>query len=140
MREASEPVEAFSIDIHVNQFKIRCCIAYGCQETAKEEEKSEFWKYLDEEVIEAKKYGAGLIIQCDGNLWAGNKLIPGDPRPQNRNGKLLESLLDRNPNMTVVNSLPICEGKITRSRVKSGKLEESILDFFIIIKQSKPSV
>lgn len=140
VREASEPVEAFSIDIHVNQFKIRCCIAYGCQETAKEEEKSEFWKYLDEEVIEAKKYGAGLIIQCDGNLWAGNKLIPGDPRPQNRNGKLLESFLDRNPNMTVVNSLPICEGKITRSRVKSGKLEESILDFFIVCESVLPFV
>ena len=42
--------------------------------------------------------------------------------------------------MTVVDSLPICEGKITRSRVKSGKLEESILDFFIVCESFLPFV
>ena len=52
--------------------------------------KNDFWAYLDEEVSEAKESGAGLIIQFDGNLWAGNKLVPNDPRNQNKNGKLFE--------------------------------------------------
>ena len=52
-----------------------------------------FWNYLDEKVIEASSTGAGLIIQFDGNLWAGDKIIPNDPRSQNRNGKLFEQFL-----------------------------------------------
>ena len=68
--------------------KIRCCVAYGCQESDTIDKKEEFWRYLDEEVDEAAKEGAGLIIQFDGNLWAVDGLVPGDPRQQNKNGKL----------------------------------------------------
>ena len=35
-------------------------------------------------------------------------------------------------NLTVVNSLSLCEGAITRRRMKNGILEESILDFFLL--------
>jgi hypothetical protein len=87
--------------------------------------------HLDKEVKAAKESGAGFILQFDGNLWAGTGLIPGDPRPQNRNGKLFQEFLDRN-DLTVVNSLPICKGLITRKRSKDGKLEESILDVFVV--------
>ena len=34
--------------------------------------------------------------------------------------------------MTVVNSLPLCEGKITRVRVYENKSEESTIDFFVV--------
>ena len=37
-----------------------------------------------------------------------------------------------NPNLTVVNNLSICEGKITRRRKTLKKNEEAILDFFIV--------
>ena len=120
--------------------KIRCCVAYGCQETDSVDKKDDFWKYLDEEVGEATKTGAGLVIQLDGNLWAGSHIIPNDPRPQNRNGKLFEQFLTRNSHLTVVNSLDVCEGLITRSRFRSGKLEESVLDFFVVCHLVLPHI
>ena len=68
----------------------------------------------------------------DANVWAGSSLIPGDPNPQNNNGKLFEEFLRRNPNLTVVNKLMLCEGLITRIRCAKNKIEKSILDFFIV--------
>ena len=119
--------------------KIRCCAAYGPQENDKIENKEVFWKYLDEDVLAAKDAGAGFILHCDGNLWAGRGIIPGDPRPQNRNGKFFQEFLERN-NLTVVNSLSICEGVITRRRLKEGHVEESILDFFVVCSLVLPYV
>ena len=132
VREGNDQVEALSVDIFLKNIKIRCCGAYGPQENDPVEKKADFWKYLDFEVWEASKAGAGFILQFDGNLWAGNKLVPGDPRHQNKNGKLFEEFLQRNPNLTVVNSLQVCRGLITRSRMKDGTLEESVLDFFVV--------
>lgn len=40
----------------------------------------------------------------------------------------------------MVNTLPICEGLITRSRIKGGKEEKSILDFFIVCNRILPYV
>ena len=105
-------MEALSIDIFVKKMKIRCCVAYGFQENENNEKKEAFWNFLDGEVIGAKETGAGMIIQFDGNLWAGEKIIPKDPRIQNKNGKLFEQFLVRNSHLTVVNSLEICEGLI----------------------------
>ena len=121
-------MEALSEDIFLRKMKIRCCVAYGPQENDRLEKKEAFWKYLDEEVFAARDSGAGFILQLDGNLWAGDKIISGDPTPQNRNGKLFEEFLQINK-LTVVNSLTICEGLMKRRRYKDGKLEESIFRF-----------
>ena len=72
--------------------KIRCCAAYGPQENDIIENKEAFWEHIDKEVDEAKRAGAGFILQFDGNLWAGDKIVPGDPRPQNKNGKYFDIL------------------------------------------------
>ena len=140
VRESSEPIEALSIDIFVKNMKIRCCVSYGCQENDEITKKEAFWEYLDTEVMEAQKAGSGLIIQMDGNLWAGKEIISKDPRPQNRNGRLFEQFLERNPNLNVVNSLNLCEGLITRRRSRNGKIEESVLDFFIVCDLILPFV
>ena len=140
VREGVDEVEALSVDIFVRNLKIRCCVAYGCQESDVNEKKEAFWKYMDEEVIDATNSGAGLIIHFDGNLWAGGEIIPNDPRPQNRNGKLFEQFLRRNTHLSVVNSLDICEGLITRKRLRNGKLEESVLDFFVVCNLILPHV
>ena len=56
------------------------------------------------------------------------------------NGKLFEEFVSRNPNLTVVNSLPLCDGLITRSR-KKGEIEErSILDFFVVCSRVLPFI
>ena len=140
VREGNEEIETLSVNIFVKNMKIRCCVAYGYQESESNDKKEEFWRYLDEEVEEAAKDGAGLIIQFDGNLWAGKQIIPNDPRPQNRNGKLFENFLNRNSNLSVVNALDLCEGLITRRRIKSGKLEESVLDFFVVCDLVRPHI
>ena len=140
VKEGNEQVETLSVNIFVKNMKIRCCVAYGCQESDTIDKKEEFWKYLDEEVEEAAKEGSGLVIQFDGNLWAGSRVIPNDPRPQNRNGKLFEQFLQRNSNLSVVNALNLCEGLITRRRIKSGKLEESVLDFFVVCHLVRPHI
>ena len=113
----------------MQKIKIRCCVAYGPQEGDSKEKKDAFWEYLDQEVVEATNLEAGLLIHFDGNLWAGKNIIPNDPRDQNRNGKLFEQFLDRNPHLKVVNSMNLCEGLITRKRLRNGKLEQSVLDF-----------
>ena len=133
-------VEAISIDIFIKNMKIRCCAAYGPQENDNIEKKEEFWDHLDKEVGEAEKAGAGFILQFDGNLWAGNKIIPNDPRPQNKNGQFFEQFLRRNPRLTVVNALPQCRGLVTRSRIKEGVKEESVLDFFVVCESILPFV
>ena len=140
VREGDEEVEALSVDIFVKSMKIRCCVAYGCQENAPISKKEKFWQYLNEDVAIAHNTDSGFILQFDGNLWAGPKLIPGDPRPQNRNGKMFENFLNENPHLTVVNSLSLCEGLITRKRHREGRLETSVLDFFVVCSRILPHI
>ena len=51
---------------------------------------------------------------------------------------MFQLFLERHPHLTVVNSLPLCEGLITRSRIRGGKTEESVLDFFVICNRVLP--
>ena len=53
VREGEGDLEALSVEISVRNMKIRCCVAYGYQENENIEKKNSFWKYLDEEVINA---------------------------------------------------------------------------------------
>ena len=140
IKEGDDDVEALSVEICVQNMQIRCCVAYGCQESDLIERKEAFWTFLDEEVMEADHKETGLILHMDGNLWAGKDIIPNDPRPQNRNGKLFKDFLDRHPHLTVVNSLPQCEGLVTRRRICNGVVEESVLDFFIVCNRVLPFV
>ena len=136
VREDDDEVEALSVEISFKDMKFRCCVAYGCQENDPVERKEKFWDYLDEEIFYAEQSEAGFILQFDGNLWAGQELIPGDPRPQNRNGKLFSEFLDRHPHLSIVNALPQCEGLISRRRFRDNKIEESILDFCCCLLKS----
>ena len=138
--KGSDGVEAMSVEIFVKSMKIRCCVAYGSQENSLVEKKTAFWHFIDEEVSTAWNVGSGFILQFDGNLWAGSGIIPGDPRNQNKNGKLFQEFLSRHPNLTVVNALTLCQGLITRSRIKEGKPEESVLDFFVVCARVLPYV
>jgi len=95
---------------------------------------------LSQEVHKAKSDGAGVVIQMDGNLWAGKKIIQDDPKPQNQNGKYFENFLCQNPDLTVTNALPMCEGKVTRVKHTKKETQESILDFFLVCDKILPHV
>ena len=138
VREGDDDVEALSVEIIFKNMKIRCCVAYGCQENDTLDRKDAFWTYLDEEVDLAEQNETGFVLQFDGNLWAGSQMIPGDPRPQNKNGKIFQELLEQHPNLTVVNSLALCEGLLTRTRTREDRVEKSVLDFFVVCNRVLP--
>jgi hypothetical protein len=68
----------------------------------------------------------------DGNFRAGPEIIPGDPHSMNNNGKLFKEFLSKNSHLSVVNSLNLCSGLITRRRQTKLRLEESVLDVFVV--------
>ena len=103
-------------------------------------EKKQFLDYLSIETQNATKEGAGFILEIDGNLWAGENIIPDDPNKQNQNGKLFENFLKQNPNLTVANALSSCEGKITKERITSRRTEKAVLDFFIVCDKIPPFI
>ena len=139
IRDVGEEVEALTVDIHVDKMTISCTTAYGPQESDKLEKKLEFWKYLREAATTASDTGKGFLLQGDLNSWLGPKIIPGDERIQNRNGKLFEIFLTENK-LTVVNSLPICNGLTTRARMRKGVIVKSILDFYVVCQSVLSSV
>jgi hypothetical protein len=86
-------VEVLVIQVEVNQFRIRCIIAYGPQEKDKVERKQNFWSRLSEEIEDAHNNDYAIIFQMDGNLWAGKDFIKDDPHEINENGKLFRKFL-----------------------------------------------
>ena len=103
------------------------------QEDSNEEIRKSFFLKLDEEIKRAKVAGTLICLELDANSKLGPVIVPGDPHPQSRNGKFLENLLYEN-DLIVVNSLDLCDGKITRYRKTTKRTEKSILDFFIVCK------
>ena len=73
VREGNDKVESLSVDIFVKNMRIRCCVAYGCQESDNIERKESFWNYISEEVSIAENNNSGFVLHFDGNLWAGEK-------------------------------------------------------------------
>ena len=114
LNEGDDNVECFSVEISIKDINIRLCNAYGPQEADSIERKQNFWEFLDREVDAAEENNSGFLLQFDGNLWAGEEIIEGDVRKQNYHGRLFQEFLKRHSHLTVVNSLPLCEGKITR--------------------------
>ena len=88
--EGNDNVEAITVEIWIEQFPTRIVCGYGPQESDSKQRKEKFWEYLNLEYHNAVKDGAGFILQMDGNLWAGNHIIPKDPNKQNHNGKRFE--------------------------------------------------
>ena len=131
VRDGGNRAEALTIDIHVKKMTISCTTAYGPQENARTSKKTEFLDYLEEEVLRSRREGKGFLLQGDLNSWLGPEVLPGDKRKQNRNGKMFAQFVKKN-NLTIVNSLPLCKGLITRSRLRQGELVQSTLDFFVV--------
>ena len=76
----------------------------------------------------------------DANCWLGSNIIPNDPHDQNRNGKLFQNFLEHNQHLFLLNIHDLCEGIITRRRQTVKRLEESILDFYIVCEKILPFI
>ena len=135
--EGNDEVEVLVVQVEIQQLKLRCLTAYGPQENHLMERKVNFWARMAQEVQNALEFDTALLIQMDGNLWAGEELVKGDPNKPNCNGKLFMEFLKQFPHLTVVNSLPVCEGVVTRRRKHKNKVEEAVLHFYIVCDKLK---
>ena len=140
INEGDDETEAISVKVFLKEFPVRVVTAYGPQENALKDKKDKFWEFMEKEVNDAKLEDDGLLIPMDGNLHAGLNLIKEDPNKQNQNGKLFVEFLERNPHLTVVNTLDVCEGVITRRRELENRIEEAVLDFYIINEKMRPFI
>ena len=113
------------------------CI-YDPQENHSMDKKSKLWTRLATEVEHAVENEKAVILQMDGNLWAGQEVVKNDPHRCNQNGQLFRDFLKMFPQLYVVNNLDICEGLITRRRQTVHKLEEPVLDFLWFATKSFP--
>ena len=129
--EHNDPYEVLVIEIEVANKGVRVISGYGPQESWTPEQREPFFRVLEEEVIRANLAGKSIVIEADFNSKLGREHIPNDPHTQDRNGKLLSELIQRN-NLTVANGLMICEGTITRERVTTLRTEESAISFVIV--------
>ena len=124
LSEGNDDAEALTVEMWVQGFSIRLICGYGPQEYDRKERKEAFWTYLNSEAQKAQQDGAALIIQMDGNLWAGKEIVPNDPKNQNQNGKYFDQFLKKNPHLSVANALDICKGGITQTRHTKNSIEE----------------
>ena len=138
LNEGDDETEVISVLVMVGSTAIRVIVGYGPQENASKDKKEKFWEFIENEVVQAESEHHGVIIQIDGNLHAGDKLLKDDPNPQNQNGKLFMDFLKRNCTLSVVNSMDICEGLITRQRSLETRTEKAVLDFFIVNEKLNP--
>ena len=139
-RYMNKIIEFLNVEVDCSGLKVRYICGYGPQENSALEKKQNFWTQLSLEVESAQDAEVGLIIQMDGNLWSGPELIKGDPNPMNNNGKHFKEFLARHNYLTVVNSLDLCEGIITRSRITTVRTEKSVIDFFLVCDRILPFV
>ena len=138
--QGDDEVECLTVEVWVNEFPIRVLNGYGPQIGDSIERKRNSWDFIEREVNNAIVAGAGFILQMDGNCHLGDQVIKNDPNVQNSNGKLFCEFLERNPHLTVFNSLQLCEGTITRMRKTSRGMEKSVLDVFVTCDKIVPYI
>ena len=138
--QGDDEVEFLTVEVWIDDFPIRILTGYGPQLGDSKDRKDKFWGAIETELKNAEVAGAGFIIQMDSNCHLGKELIKEDINEQNQNGKLFQSFLDRNPQLTIINSLQLCEGTITRMRKTTRGVEESVLDVFVTCDKILPYV
>ena len=138
--QGDDEVECLVVEAWVDDFPIRILNAYGPQLNDEIERKQKFWDFIERETKNAVEAGAGLIIQMDSNSHLGKNVIKDDTNDRNANGKLFCEFMERNPHLTIINSLQLCEGTITRMRKTSRGTEESVLDVFVTCDRILPFI
>ena len=124
-------VEILVVEVELENITIRFITAYGPQEDDHEGKINKFYCSLEEEIINCEERNCGLVLEMDCNAKLGGNIIKGDPHDMSGNGKLLWDIVQRR-DCTVVNATEKCKGIITRSRMKGGIKEESVIDFVIV--------
>ena len=109
--------------VKIKNYSIRICLCYGYanENTITEEELDEWYIKLEEEYLNHMQYET--LIIGDFNAHTGS-----DGLPLNKNGKMLNSLIERRE-LVNLNNDNICNGKFTREDPKGTR---TIIDYAII--------
>ena len=126
--QGDDDIEALTVEVWADDVPVHILNAYGPQLGDCQERKQKFWQFLEREVANADMAGVGIVLQMDSNCHLGKELIENDVNPQNANGKMFAHFLERNQHLTLINSLSLCEGFITRMR-KTSKVVRVFLMF-----------
>ena len=119
------------VESSIGKSRVRFINAYGVQESGSVSDKTEFISILDQEIENAKTNNCMVCLQLDANGKVGKEIINGDPHDISPNGRLLLDLIERK-SLILVNGTDKCMGVITRLRDKNGKMEKSVIDYFIV--------
>ena len=65
-----------------------------------------------------------IILQLDANAKIGKTHINEEPNEETANGRIMLDIVDRQ-NLTIVNTLELCKGLITRERITENRIEKS---------------
>ena len=135
-----EESEVLVVQCRAQSYDIRIINAYGPQEDAYNKEVIyAFWQELEEEIVSAIDDDCMLVIEMDANAKLGRENIENDPHDVTHNGKLLLDIVQRN-NLTIANTMDICEGVIARERITRTRIERSVLDYVIVCNRMKEFV
>ena len=137
--EGNDDAEILVIEGNMSNFSIRFINAYGPQESDHNSKRLEFFIRLEEEIVKCKDNDKAIIIELDANSKLGSQIIIGDPHDMSKNGELLWDIIERQ-NLTVVNTLELCEGVITRTKDTIERSEASVIDFVIVCEKIVPFV
>ena len=138
--QGDDDIECLVVEVWADDFPVRVVTAYGPQLSDPSERKQNFWEFLEREADNADKAGAGFILQMDSNAHLGKEVIKNDVNDQNSNGKLFTEFLERMPQLTIINSLSLCEGLITRMRKTTRGVEMSVLVVFVTCNKILPYI
>ena len=140
IKEYSEKFELLVVEISVLNKDIRIISGYGPQESWPEDERMPFFLTLEEEINKAEMLGKSIFIEMDAYCKLGNDFIANDPHNQTNNGKILAGIIRRR-GLVVGNGMKEkCTGLITRKRITTQSIEESIIDFDLISNDLTESV
>ena len=123
--------EILTVQIKVGKYKIRVINSYGPQECDDAYEIFEFWESIEQEIIAARDENCLIIMELDANAKLGYKKISKDPHSMSSNGSIFWDFINRH-NLTIVNTMELCTGTITRTRNTVLGLEASVLDYVVV--------
>ena len=129
---SSDPeAEILTVQIEINNRKLRIINAYGPQDDEIQQVKLNFWLGMEEQIISANNSNCMILIQMDANAKVGNIITHNPSNFTDSNGRKLLELIERN-GLMMLNSHKKCVGAITRYRATKNKTEIAILDYVIV--------
>ena len=99
-----EDNEIITIEVNINEHRIRIINGYGPQEDEDSQRVLSFWQEIESEVMKAKD--DDCLIQMDANAKVGKEIIKDDPNQATNNGKLMLDIIERQKLKIAKGSLP----------------------------------